>query len=87
MSERIFVDGIKFKKLSENAPEWIKMKFSINRKQLINWLQSQSDDWIDVDVKESKAGNLYSVINDWKPNKNLEKQDVVNINEVDEPPF
>ncbi len=68
MAEKQFVNGIRFKEVNENAPDWIKMKFSINRLQLIEWLQNESaDEWIEIDVKESKAGKLYCEVNTWKP--------------------
>jgi len=47
------------------------MKFSINRLQLIEWLQKKDDEWVEIDVKESKAGNLYCEVNTWKPDNSV----------------
>ena len=92
MSDIVFVDGMIFKKVNENAPEWIKLKLSIKRTELINWLQNQSSDWIDIDIKESKAGKLYAAINNWKPEykeikEKTEVSDTLMQPDIDEPPF
>ena len=71
MAEKQFVNGIRFKEVNENVPDWIKMKFSINRLQLLEWLQNESDEWIEIDVKESKAGKLYCEVNTWKPDNSV----------------
>lgn len=71
MSEKQFVDGLSVKEKNENVPEWIKMRLLANRIQLIEWLQSQTEKWIDIDVKESKAGNLYCEVNTWKPENSI----------------
>ncbi len=68
MAEKVFVDGLRVRAKRENAPDWIKMRMSIKREELISWLQSRSEDWIEIDVKESRAGNLYAEVDTWKPN-------------------
>ena len=67
MAEKQFVDGLRVKERNENTPEWIKMKLLVNRLQLIEWLQGQTEKWIEIDIKESKAGKLYCEVNNWKP--------------------
>ncbi len=69
MSEKKFVNGLIVKAPHERAPDFVKCKISIKRKDLGNWLREQSDDWINLDVKVSKEGKWYAEINDWKPNK------------------
>lgn len=67
MSEVKFVDGLMVKKPHSNAPDFVKASLSIKREDLINWLQGQSGEWINVDVKESKKGSWYAQVNDWEP--------------------
>ena len=67
MAEKQFVDGLRVKEKNENIPEWIKVRLLVNRLQLIEWLQNQTEKWIEIDVKESKVGKLYCEVNTWKP--------------------
>lgn len=67
MSDVQFVDGLMVKKPHSNAPDFVKASLSIKREDLINWLQGQSSEWINVDVKESKKGSWYAQVNDWQP--------------------
>jgi hypothetical protein len=45
------------------------MKASIKRQELIGWLSSHDDDWINIDIKESKSGKLYGQVDAWVPNE------------------
>lgn len=62
-----FVDGLIAKRPSDNAPDFIKVNVSIKRKELIDWLDGRSDDWVNVQIKESKGGKWYAQVDDWKP--------------------
>ncbi|MGP1666333.1 MAG: hypothetical protein ACTS5I_10590 [Rhodanobacter sp.] len=62
-----FIDGLIVKAPNENAPEYVKAKLSIKREELIAWLQGQSGEWINVEVKESKGGKWYAAVDAWKP--------------------
>ncbi len=62
-----FVDGLIIKKPHQNAPPFVKFSISIKRKELGNWLRNRDDEWINLDVKESREGKLYAAINDYKP--------------------
>lgn len=64
-----FVDGLIVKKPNEKAPDFVKAAISIKRSELISWLSTRTDDWINLDVKESKKGNWYAQVNDFKPSK------------------
>lgn len=66
MSDKKFVDGLIVKPPHERAPDFVKAAISIKREELIAWLGSQSGDWINLDVKESKQGKWYAVVNDYK---------------------
>ncbi len=67
MSDKKFIDGLIFKPPHENAPDFIIAKISIEREDVIAWLEQQSGDWINADLKESKEGKLYASVDDWKP--------------------
>ena len=64
-----FVDGLFAKEPHENAPEFVKCKLSIKRKDLGNWLRGKEDEWINLDVKESQNGKWYAEVNTWKPDQ------------------
>jgi len=72
MEEKKFIDGLRVKQPHPNAPEFIKAKISINKQSLLQWLSQQPDEWINVDVKESKTGNWYAEIDTWKPEASTE---------------
>jgi len=68
MSEVEFIDGFIAKKPHPNAPDFVKAKISIKRQDLLDWLQKRNDEWINIDVKESKTGNWYAQVDTWQPN-------------------
>lgn len=65
-SEKKFVDGLLIKAPHEKAPDFVKCAISIKRKDLGNWLRSQTEDWINLDVKVAKSGQWYAEVNTWK---------------------
>jgi len=67
MADKEFVNGLIVKAPNENAPDFVKCDISIKRVDLIEWLSSKSDDWININIKESKGGKLYAEVNNWKP--------------------
>ena len=67
MSDVKFVDGLMVKKPHQNAPDFVKGSLSIKREELINWLQGETGEWINVDIKESQKGSWYAQVNDWQP--------------------
>ncbi len=69
MSDIEFVDGLIIKKPHDNAPDFVKCAISIKRSELISWLTTKTDDWINLDVKESKNGKWYAAVNNFKPSK------------------
>ena len=66
MSDKEFINGLIAKAPHERAPDFIKCCLSIKREELIRTLQSKSDEWINVDVKVSKAGNWYAEVDHWE---------------------
>lgn len=69
MSDIEFVDGLIVKAPHEKAPDFVKAAISIKRSELISWLTTRTEDWINLDVKESKGGKWYASVNDFKPSK------------------
>lgn len=67
-----FPAGIFAKKPHANAPDFVKAKVSIKIEDAIKWLEAQkpNDDWVNLDLKESKEGKFYLVVDDWKPDPN-----------------
>lgn len=65
MTEKQFVNGLLVKPPHEKTP-FVKARISIKREELIAFLQERTEDWINIDVKESKSGNWYAEINTWK---------------------
>lgn len=62
-----FVDGLLIKKPKPGTPDFVKLNISIKRKELIAWLEGKNDEWVNLDVKQSKQGKLYAQENTWKP--------------------
>ena len=43
------------------------MNLSLKRGELAEWLLAKDGEWINVQVKQSKAGKLYAQVDNWKP--------------------
>jgi hypothetical protein len=66
--EKVFPKGIMVKNPSDKAPEWVKGSISINKVELIPWLNSQPDQWINLKINvSSKDGKMYLEVDTWKP--------------------
>jgi hypothetical protein len=61
-----FVDGLIVKAPRDGAPDFVKAAISIKRDELIGWLQCQSGDWVNLDVKAAKSGKWYAAVNTYK---------------------
>ena len=67
MNEKEFVNGLIVKAPKDGAPDFVKMAISIRREELLTFLSTKTEDWINIDVKESKGGKWYAEVNNWKP--------------------
>tara|TARA_R110000737_G_scaffold303578_3_gene310776 strand:+ start:246 stop:560 length:315 start_codon:yes stop_codon:yes gene_type:complete len=71
MSKMKFIDGLiikpPVKKDGSPLPDFIKAKGSIKRTELIAWLENESGEWVNFDVKESKGGKWYAAVDTWEP--------------------
>jgi len=67
MNDDKFVPGFFVKPPHERAPDFVKARISMKRVEMIEWLQGQTDEWINLDAKVSKGGKWYAQVNEWKP--------------------
>jgi hypothetical protein len=63
-----FIDGFFAKAPHPTAPDFVKAKISLKREELLNWLSSRNDEWINIDVKEARSGKWYAAVDNWQPN-------------------
>tara|TARA_R100001369_G_C3196264_1_gene144822 strand:+ start:97 stop:453 length:357 start_codon:yes stop_codon:yes gene_type:complete len=63
-NEKEFPQGMIFK---EGKMEFIHCTISIKKQEFIEYLSTKDDDWINIDVKTSRAGKIYGEVNNWKP--------------------
>lgn len=74
MTEKIFADGIVFRRPREGAPDFIKGSINIKVDAFLKFMkdnqQHQSGEgWFTLDLKQSQKGSLYLELNTWKPEK------------------
>lgn len=65
-----FVDGLIVKAPHGNAPDFVKASISIKVADLGMWLREKhkaGEEWVNVDVKESKGGKWYAAVSTFKP--------------------
>ena len=72
MDDSELVSGLYPKKPHGNAPDFVIGKLSINVEQFRDWMKShlsanQGAEWINIDMKLSKADKGYAVVDTWKP--------------------
>ena len=86
-----FVDGLIVKAPNPRAPDFVKASISIKVEDLGKWLREKfkaGEEWVNIDVKESKAGKWYAAVSNFKP-KEANNNPVSNIrsDDPDAPPF
>ena len=67
MSDVAFVNGLIFKMPRDNAPDFVKGRLSIKVSELISYLSTKETDWLNIDLKVSKAGKAYAQVNTFVP--------------------
>jgi hypothetical protein len=65
--DKTFVKGLVAKKPHERSPDWIQCNIAVNCAELSAWLAEQTDEWINLQVCESKGGTWYAEVDTWKP--------------------
>ena len=73
MKEEVeFVDGLLVKAPHEKAPSFVKASIAIKVEDLGKWLRAKykaGNEWVNIDVKESKAGKWYAAVSTFDPKK------------------
>ena len=69
MADIEFVDGLIVKAPHQKAPSFVKARISIKVAELREWLEArpENEEWVNVDVKESKGGKWYAAVSTFKP--------------------
>ena len=63
-----FVNGLIVKPPHANAPDFVKCAISIKIDDLKDWLENRpEEEWINIDVKESKGGKWYAAVSHFRP--------------------
>ena len=76
MSDEIeFVNGLIVKAPHANAPDFVKCAISIKVADLSEWLDGKDEEWVNVDVKESKGGKWYAAVSTFKPKQREQQQE------------
>ncbi len=86
MADKIFPDGIIFKKPREGAPDFVKGSLSFKVDEAVAFLKEhQNKGWVNLDLKKSKAGKLYLELNTFNrepPEKELTSEKVNQIKDI-----
>ena len=69
-NEKEFIQGVIAKAPNDNAPEYVKAKLSFRVKEMIAYLQTIDDEWLNGDIKVSQGGKWYVERDNWKPQGN-----------------
>lgn len=68
--EIVFADGFKFRKKHPNQKDFVLGSLSIKVDDAVAFLKSNSKNgWVNVGIKESKAGNPYMFVDNFEPKK------------------
>lgn len=70
-----FVNGLIVKAPHANAPDFVKCAISIKVADLSEWLAGKDEEWVNVDVKESKGGKWYAAVSTFKPKQREQQQE------------
>ena len=74
-----FVNGLIVKAPNSNAPDFVKAAISIKVADLTEWLSDRDEEWINVDVKESRGGKWYAAVSTFKPKQQQEHKPGANV--------
>ena len=66
--EAVFPEGFIVKRPGENVPDFVKGKISVKVDEFKKFLDThESNGWVNMDLKISQKGVLYTQLNTWKP--------------------
>ncbi len=74
-----FVNGMIVKAPHQNAPDFVKAAISIKVDDLSEWLSQRDEEWVNIDVKESKGGKWYASVITFKPKQREETKPGANV--------
>ena len=74
-----FVNGLIVKAPHANAPDFVKAAISIKVADLTEWLSDRDEEWINIDVKESRGGRWYAAVSTFKPKQQQEQKPGANV--------
>jgi hypothetical protein len=77
-----FVDGLLVAAPHEKAPDFVKARIAIKVEDLGKWLREKykaGEQWVNIDVKESKGGKWYASVSNFKKEEKAAKQDDADI--------
>lgn len=74
-----FVNGLIVKAPHANAPDFVKAAISIKVADLAEWLSQRDEEWVNIDVKESKGGKWYAAVSTFKPKQREETKPGANV--------
>lgn len=73
--EKIFPSGFNIKPPRDTAPDWVKGSISIKVEDFVSFLNdNEKKGWVNLEMKMSKAGNLYCELDTWEPSKKEEAE-------------
>lgn len=87
MTEPQYISGLIAKAPPERAPDYVKALLSIKREELIAWLQGQTGDWINAEVKVSRNGKWFVAVNTYKKGQEAKKPATFVDDDSDRLPF
>jgi hypothetical protein len=67
--EKIFANGLFFKRPNDNAPEYVKGALAVKVTDFIPFLEKNKNEegWVRLDLKEAVNGKLYFQLNTFVP--------------------
>ncbi len=68
--EKVFADGMIFKRPRAGAPEFVKGSISVKVDEFSAFLEKHvKNGWVNLNLKESKGSKLYLELDTWEPKK------------------
>ncbi len=77
MTQKQFPQGIRAYKPNEGAPNWIKANLEIDKQAFINWLNTQPQEKVKLEVKESQKQSMYVDVYTYNKDKNKNSHETV----------
>lgn len=79
MADKIFAEGLHWELPSQGAPDFVKGKLSVRVKDFIEFLKVHVNErgFVNIDIKQSKGGNYYCELNQYRKLAAPQRQDDV----------